>query len=55
MARINKADVDRLLKERLRELGAQGGREAAKKLSKAERVAKAKKAAAARWAKKKPD
>jgi len=54
MARKKNADVEKLLKERLRELGAKGGREAAKKLSKAERTAKAKNAAAARWAKKKP-
>jgi len=45
--------VDQLLRERLRELGAIGGKVAAGKLSKAERAAKAKKAAAARWSKKK--
>ena len=49
-------DVEALLKERLRELGAKGGKATAKKLSKPERTEKAKKAAAARWkkAKKKP-
>jgi hypothetical protein len=44
--------VDQLLRERLRELGAIGGSASAKKLSKAERSAKAKKAAAGRWSKK---
>ncbi len=48
-----KTDVDALLKERLRELGAKGGKKAAKGLSKPERVEKAKKAAAARWGRKK--
>jgi hypothetical protein len=45
-------DIDQLLKERLRELGARGGKAAAGKLSKAERAAKAKKAATARWGQK---
>jgi hypothetical protein len=45
-------DVDQLLRERLKELGALGGKVTAKKLSKNERAAKAKKAAAARWGKK---
>jgi hypothetical protein len=45
--------IDQLLRERLRELGAIGGKAAAGKLSKTERAAKAKKAAAARWSEKK--
>jgi hypothetical protein len=45
-------DVDQLLRERLKELGALGGKAGAKKLSKDERAEKAKKAAAARWSKK---
>jgi hypothetical protein len=52
MAKGKRADVDRLLRERLKELGAIGGKAAAKKLSKDERAQKAKKAAAARWGKK---
>jgi hypothetical protein len=44
--------VDQLLSERLRELGALGGNASAKKLSKAERSAKAKKAATTRWSQK---
>jgi hypothetical protein len=44
--------VDQLLRERLQKLGAIGGNASAKKLSKAERSAKAKKAATARWGKK---
>ncbi len=38
-----------LLRERLQELGALGGKAAAKKLSNDERAEKAKKAATARW------
>ena len=54
MARTRKAaEIDRLLKERLRQLGAKGGKQTAKALSKQERRDKAKKAAAARWAGKK--
>ena len=50
MAQTNKLlDVDRLLKERLRQLGAKGGKQTAKGLSKKERTEKAKKAALARW------
>ena len=45
-------DVDQLLRERLQELGALGGKAAAKKLSKGERTEKARKAADARWASK---
>jgi hypothetical protein len=45
-------DVDQLLRERLKELGALGGKAGAKKVSKDERAEKAKKAAAARWSKK---
>lgn len=53
MARTRKAaEIDRLLKERLRQLGAKGGKQTAKGLSKQERSDKAKKAAAARWGKK---
>jgi hypothetical protein len=48
-----KTDVDELLKEHLRELGARGGKAAAKKLTKEQRAVKAKKAAAARWGAKK--
>lgn len=44
--------IDQLLKERLQELGAIGGKASAGKLSKAERAAKASKAATARWGKK---
>jgi hypothetical protein len=47
-------DVDQLLRERLKELGSKGGKAAAKKLSGEARTDKAKKAAAARWGKKKP-
>ena len=50
----SKKTVDELLRERLRTLGAMGGKKAAKQLSKEARSAKAKKAAAARWGKKKP-
>ncbi len=46
-----KPTVDDLLLERLRELGAIGGKAAAKKLTSAERKQKAKMAAAARWKK----
>jgi hypothetical protein len=46
-------DLDRLLKERLRQLGANGGKQKAEGLSKQERSEKARKAAAARWGKKK--
>ena len=49
MAKSKKPDVDQLLRERLKELGALGGKAGAKKLSKDERAAKAKKAANARW------
>jgi hypothetical protein len=45
--------IDQLLKERLQELGAIGGKASAGKLSKAERAAKASKAATARWRKSK--
>ncbi len=44
-------DVDELLKSRLRELGAKGGKARATKLTAKQRTAAAKKAAAARWAK----
>ena len=44
--------MDRLLKERLRQLGAKGGKQTAKGLTKQERTDKARKAAAARWGKK---
>ncbi len=44
--------MDLLLKERLRQLGAKGGKQTAKGLSKQERSDKARKAAAARWGKK---
>jgi hypothetical protein len=47
---MKKPTVDDLLRERLRELGATGGKAAAKKLSRPERKQRAKKAAAARWA-----
>lgn len=43
----NVAKIDDKLKELQREQGAQGGRAAAKNMTKAERVARAKKAAAA--------
>jgi hypothetical protein len=46
--------IDKLLSDRLREIGAKGGRQSAKNLTKRERSDKARKAAAARWAKKKP-
>jgi FKBP-type peptidyl-prolyl cis-trans isomerase (trigger factor) len=52
MARTKKAEIDRLLKERLRQIGAKGGTQTAKGLSKKERTERAKKAAAARWGKK---
>ena len=52
MAKRKKVDVEQLLRERLKELGAIGGKATAKKLSKNERAEKAKKAAAARWGKK---
>ena len=52
MAKHKKVDVDQLLRERLKELGAIGGKAAAKKPSKDERAETAKKAAAARWGKK---
>jgi hypothetical protein len=52
MAKRKKVDVDQLLRERLKELGAIGGKATAKKLSKDQRAEKAKKAAAARWGKK---
>jgi hypothetical protein len=45
--------VDRLLKERLRQLGSKRGKQTAKGLSKQERSEKASKTAAARWGKKK--
>ena len=44
-----KPSVDELLRERLRELGAIGGKAAAKKLSGAERKQKASKAVAVPW------
>lgn len=47
-----KPSVDDLLRKRLQELGAMGGKVSAGKLSAPERKQKAKKAAAARWAKK---
>jgi hypothetical protein len=47
-----KPTVDDLLRERLRELGAIGGKAAAKKLTSAERKQKARAAAAAHWKKK---
>jgi len=46
-----KVDVDELLKRRLRELGAKGGKARAAKLTAKQRMVAAKKAAAARWAK----
>ena len=52
MAKRKKVDVEQLLRERLKELGAIGGKATAKKLSKDQRAEKAKKAAAARWGKK---
>jgi len=50
----SKKTVDELLRERLRQIGAMGGKKAARQLSKEARSAKARKAAAARWGKKKP-
>jgi hypothetical protein len=44
-------DVNELLKSRLRELGAKGGKARAAKLTAKQRMVAAKKAAAARWAK----
>jgi hypothetical protein len=52
MAKREKVDVEQLLRERLKELGAIGGKTTANKLSKDQRAEKAKKAAAARWGKK---
>jgi hypothetical protein len=49
MARRKKTGVDRLLKERLRQLGAKGGQQTARGLTKQERIDKARKAAAVRW------
>jgi hypothetical protein len=49
MAKRKKVDVEQLLRERLKELGAIGGKTTANKLSKDQRAEKAKKAAAARW------
>jgi hypothetical protein len=46
-----KLDVDQLLRERLRELGAIGGRASAETLTPKQRSARAKRAARARWAK----
>jgi hypothetical protein len=45
------AEVDALLTQRLRELGARGGIAASKKLTAAERKQRALKAAPARWGK----
>ena len=47
--------INELLSERLREIGAKGGRQSAKNLTKQERSEKARKAAATRWAKKRQD
>jgi hypothetical protein len=49
VARKKTVDVDALLKEHLRQLGAKGGRQTAKNLSKEERAEKARQAAKARW------
>ena len=54
MAETKKPDVEELLRERLRELGMIGRNASARKLSKKQRSANAKKAAVARWGKKKP-
>ena len=48
-----KPSIDDQLRERLRELGAIGGKVSAEKLSAPERKQKAKKAAVARWGQKK--
>ena len=52
MAKRKKVDVEQLLRKRLKEFGAIGGKATANKLSKDQRAEKAKKAAAARWGKK---
>lgn len=44
-----KPGVEDLLRERLRDLGAKGGKVSAEKLTGAERKQRAKKAAKARW------
>jgi hypothetical protein len=49
----DKVDVNELLKSRLRELGAKGGKARAAKLTVKQRMVAAQKAAAARWAKQK--
>jgi hypothetical protein len=43
---------DEILREHLRKLGAKGGKEAAKNMTRAERIARAKNAAAARYKRK---
>jgi hypothetical protein len=43
---------DEILREYLRKLGARGGKEAAKNMTRAERIARAKNAAAARYKRK---